>query len=208
MFEQSRQRMMSLLDDALLLTQIDVDGDKYRSAPLSLNVALDRALELTMAFADSRHVSLQPAPADLGQVWGQEDLLVRGFHAILETAVKFSEKGGTIRLAREVIPNSLRVIIESQGRTIPNSVIPKFFDIFSIGEAISPGGDLGLRAPVASRILSLFDSTVTVANREHSGIRLTVEFAFEVVKPDFCVWSPPEAARSAHGVTGMVHLAV
>ncbi len=130
MFEQSRQRMMSLLDDALLLTQIDVDGDKYRSAPLSLNVALDRALELTMAFADSRHVSLQPAPADLGQVWGQEDLLVRGFHAILETAVKFSEKGGTIRLAREVIPNSLRVIIESQGRTIPNSVIPKFFDIF------------------------------------------------------------------------------
>ena len=134
--------------------------------------------------------------------------MVRGFHAILETAVKFSEKGGTIRLAREVIPNSLRVIIESQGRTIPNSVIPKFFDIFSIGEAISPGGDLGLRAPVASRILSLFDSTVTVANREHSGIRLTVEFAFEVVKPDFCVWSPPEAARSAHGVTGMVHLAV
>jgi two-component system, sensor histidine kinase and response regulator len=208
MFEQSRQRMMSLLDDALLLTQIDVDGDKYRSAPLSLNVALDRAMERTMTFADSRHVSLQPAPADFGQVWGQEDLLVKGFHALLETAVKFSEKGGTIRLAREVIPNSLRVIIESQGRTIPNSAIAKFFDIFSIGEAISPGGDLGLRAPVASRILSLFGSTVTVANCKPSGIRLTVEFAFEVVKPDFCVWSPPEAARSAQGVTGIVHLAV
>ena len=184
MFEQSRQRMLSLLDDALLLTQIDVDAEKFRSAPVSLNVALDRAVERTIAFADMRHVTLQPVPLELGQVRGEEDLLVRAFHALLETAVKFSEEGGSIRLAREVVPNSLRVIIESRGRTIPKSAIAKFFDIFSICEAISPGGDLGLSAPVASRILALFGSTVTVANREPSGIRLTVEFErlpFEVV---------------------------
>jgi two-component system sensor histidine kinase/response regulator len=187
MFEQSRQRMLSLLDDALLLTRIDVDAEKFRSAPVSLNLALDRALERTIAFADIRHVTLQPAPAELGQVRGEESLLVRGFHALLETAVKFSEEGGTIRLAREVVPNSLRVIIESHGRTIPNSAIAKFFDIFSICEAISPGGDLGLSAPVASRILALFGSTVTVTNCEPSGIRLTVEFErlpFEVVTQD------------------------
>jgi two-component system, sensor histidine kinase and response regulator len=191
MFEQSRHRMMALLDDALLLTQIDVDGKNFRSAPLSVNAALDLALERTMGFADLRQVSLQPLPADLGQVWGQEDLLVRGFHALLETAVKFSEEGGTIQLTREILPASLRLIIESQGRIIPDSAIVKFFDIFSIGEAISPGGDLGLSGPVASRILSLFGSTVTVRNLEPSGIRLTVDFPFEVVTPDFCAWSPP-----------------
>jgi len=208
MFEQSRQRMLSLLDDALLLTKIDVDGDKFRSTPLSLNAALEQAMERTVAFADLRHVSLQPAPPDLGQVWGQEDLLVRGLHALLETAVKFSEKGESIRLSREVDRNSLRVIIESHGRTIPNSAIVKFFDIFSIGEAISPGGDLGLSAPVAFRILALFGSTVTIANREPSGIRLTVEFPFEVVTPDFCAWGPPVAVRSRHGVKELAHLAV
>jgi K+-sensing histidine kinase KdpD len=176
MFEQSRQRMISLLDDALLLTQIDVNGDKFKSVPLSLNVALDRAMERTTAFADLRHVTLQRAPADLGQVLGEEELLVKGFHALLETAVKFSARGGTVRLAREIVPDSLQLIIESRGRTIPEPAIPNFFDIFSICEAVSPGEDLGLSAPVASRILSLFGSTVTVANREPSGIRLTVEF--------------------------------
>jgi two-component system sensor histidine kinase/response regulator len=195
MFEQSRQRMMSLLDDALLLTQIDAGAERFRSLPLSVNVALDRAMERTVAFADLRRVSLEPAPADLGQVWGQEDLLVRSFHALLETAVKFSEEGETIRLAREVAPKSLRVIIESQGRIIPNFAIAKFFDTFSIGDAIAPGSDLGLSAPVASRILSLFGSTVTVRNREPSGIRLTVEFPFEVVTPDFCAWSPAARIR-------------
>ena len=208
MFEQSRQRMMSLLDDALLLTQMDVDGERFQSAPLSLNVALDRALERATTFAGLRRVSLEPAPAGLGQVWGQEDLLVRSLHALLETAVKFSAEGGTIRLTREVAPTSLSVVIESHGRTIPHSALATFFDIFSIGEAISPGGDLGLSAPVASRILSLFGSTVTVANREPPGIRLTVEFPFEVVTPNFCTWNPTEGSRTGQGVTGAVPLAV
>ncbi len=143
MFEQSRQRMMSLLDDALLLTQMDVDGEKFQSAPLSLNLALDRARERATAFAGSRRVSLQPAPADLGQVWGQEDLLVRSLHALLETAVKFSAEGGIVRLTREARPTSISVVIESDGRAIPDSALAKFFDIFSIGEAISPVGIWG-----------------------------------------------------------------
>jgi two-component system, sensor histidine kinase and response regulator len=208
MFERSRRRMMSLLDDALLLTQIHVDGAAISSAPLHLNVALDQARERTMALAGLRHVSLEPAPEDLGQVWGDEDLLVRGLHALLETAVKFSEEGGTIRLAREAAPDSLRLIIESLGTTIPTSAIAKFFDAFSIGEAISPGGDLGLSAPVAARILSLFGSSVTVANREPPGIRLTVQFPFEAVTPDSCAWSPSKdlarvGARPIHPVGGL-----
>ena len=36
MFEQSRRRILSMLDDALLLTQIDVNGERFRSAPCLL----------------------------------------------------------------------------------------------------------------------------------------------------------------------------
>ncbi|MBZ5593236.1 MAG: hypothetical protein LAP39_13425 [Acidobacteriia bacterium] len=176
MYEQSRQRIMSILDDALLLTKINLHSEKFKSTPSSLNVVLDRAMERAMPFAGSRQVALQRSPEHLGQVHGEKDLLVRAFHALIETAVKFSDEGGAVRIAGDVVPNSLRVSIESLGRTIPGPAIAKFFDTFSIGEAISPGGDLGLSAPVASRILSLFGGAVTVANREPSGIRLTVEF--------------------------------
>ena len=34
MFEESRRRILSILDDALLLTQIDVSGEQFRSAPV------------------------------------------------------------------------------------------------------------------------------------------------------------------------------
>jgi signal transduction histidine kinase len=173
LFENSRRRILSIVDDALLLTQIDVSGERFRSGPVSLNAVLNRAIAGAIAFAEPRHVALSPSPPGLGLVVGDEDLLARAFQALLETAVKFSERGGRVRLSRDEGPDSRGVIIETRGRTIPGPALGKFFELFSIGGAITPGGDLGLAAPVAHRILALFGASVRVANGE-SGIRLTV----------------------------------
>jgi len=169
LFQRSRRRILSILDDALLLTQIDVSGERFRSGPVSLSVVLSRAIGSVTEFAESRKVILAPAPADLDVVVGDEDLLVRAFHALIETAVKFSVEGETVRLSRGVVADSIMITIESHGRTIPGPDVAKFFDLFSIGEAITPSGDLGLSAPVAYRILGLFGASVSVANREPSG---------------------------------------
>jgi CheY-like chemotaxis protein len=176
LFERARQRILSLLDDALVLTQIDVEAMRFRSAPVSLTSALNRAIEKASEFAESRCVRIYPPSVDLGLIPGDEDLLVGALHALLETAVKFSEPGEAIRMAHEVVSDSLTLTIESYGKTIPSSLIAKFFDIFAISEAITPGGDLGLGPPMAFRLLSLFGATVTVANRNPPGIQLTVAF--------------------------------
>lgn len=182
-FERSRHRMLSILDDALLLTQIDVNQEHIGSAPVSLHTVLTRATERARAFAESRGVALAAPPATSELVLGNEELLIRAVHALLETAIKFSGEGACVRMSRphsrgiaphlqEVAPQT--VLIESSGRTIPDTALPKFFDLLSIGEAITPGGDLGLGPPMAYRILALFGASVGVANRDPSGIRLTV----------------------------------
>jgi two-component system sensor histidine kinase/response regulator len=174
MFEQSRRRILSILDDALLLTQIEVDGDKLKPAPVSLNTVLSRGMERTTACAESHRVALPRLSATQSLVVGDEDLLVRAFHALLETAVKFSTEGESLRLSHEVVLDSPRVIIEGRGRTIPGPALARFFDLFSISEAATSGGDLGLGPPVAQRILSLFGASVSVANQDTSGIRFTI----------------------------------
>jgi two-component system sensor histidine kinase/response regulator len=174
MFEESRRRIISILDDALLLTQIDVSREHFRSGPVSLNVALNRAIARTAEFAESRHVTLTPPSAGLDLVQGNEDLLVRALQSLLETAVKFSEEGETVWLSRDTLPDSLRVIIESHGRTIHSHLLAKFFDLFSISEESTHAGDLGMGPAVAYRILSLFGASISVANRDPSGIRLTI----------------------------------
>src|SRR5260370_320101 len=173
-FKLSRRRILSILDDALLLTRIDITREHFGSAPVSLSAALIRAIESTTEFAESRHVTFAMPSETLHLVVADQDLLVRAFRALLETAVKFSGECETVRLAHEVVTDSLRVIIESRGRTISTTALPKFFEIFSVGETLTPGGDLGLGPPMAYRILSLFGASVSVANRDSSGIRLTI----------------------------------
>jgi DNA-binding response OmpR family regulator len=174
MFAVSRQRLLSILDDAMLLTQIDVEREKFRAGPVKLSLALNRALGLAAELFQSRQVRVGPVSCGESIVVGEEALLVKALHALIETAGKFSEPNQSVRIACTEDSDPVIVTIDSQGKTIPTHQIPRFFDLFSISEASTPGGDLGLGPPVACRILALFGGAVAVANRDPSGIRLTV----------------------------------
>jgi signal transduction histidine kinase len=167
---------MTIIEDALLLTQIDVESQRFAPKPVSLASILSAAIQCTAEFGGSRQVTIEPAPAVTGSVLGMEDLLVKALHALLETAVKFSQAGGVVALACHYVPDAIQVRMESSGNKIPDAVLHRFFDIFSIGEAITQGGDLGLGPPLASRILALFGGSVTVENVEPCGMQLTASF--------------------------------
>src|SRR5580692_3828637 len=174
MFEVSRQRILSILDDAMLLTQIDVQREKFLAGAVKLSLVLTQAVGMATELARSRQVRLAPLSGGDAMVVGDEELLVKALTALIETAVKFSEHSQTVQIAWMADSDPMVVTIESHGKAIPIDQIPKFFDLFSIGEASTPGGDLGLGPPVACRILALFGGTVTVGNRDGCGIRLTI----------------------------------
>jgi DNA-binding response OmpR family regulator len=174
-YRHSRHRILSILDDALLLTEIDVSGERVGKRPILLWDVLTGAMDRTAGFAESRGVSIHAPTGDMGLVVGDAALLERAFQALLETSVKFSEQGETVRLRSEIAADGTRVIIEGRGRTIPPASIARFFQIFSVRETINPGDDLGLGPPVAQRILASHGASVRVANlKDPSGIRLTV----------------------------------
>lgn len=174
LFERSRRRILSLLEDALLLTQIDVSSERYTSAAVPLSEVLCLAIQSATELAEARRVTIVAPSPDLSYVIGNKALLVRAFGSLLETAVKFSEKGESSRITYEDSSSSRTIAIESVGRTVPDDALAKFFEPFSIGEAITPGGDLGLGPSLALRILLLFGGSVTVVNKVPAGVRLTI----------------------------------
>src|SRR5260370_5927831 len=127
LFEKSRDRILSILYDALLLTQIEVEGVPFSPERLSLSAILSAAVEGATRFARSRNVTVEPAPPETGLILGEEQLLVKALQTLIETAVKFSSAGETVRLACQPGQDSIRVTIESCGRTIPVQAIDKFF---------------------------------------------------------------------------------
>ncbi|HWW85442.1 MAG TPA: HAMP domain-containing sensor histidine kinase, partial [Vicinamibacterales bacterium] len=158
MFEQSRHRILAVVDDALLVTQIHVEGETFTPAAISLGMMWNRAVNEVGEFASARQVMLRRAPVGdggLGLVLGEPDLTVKALRALIETAVKFSTAGEAIGPICEATPDSVRLIIDTHGATLPPPLVKRFFDLLSIGESDTAGGDVGLGPAVASRILSL-----------------------------------------------------
>jgi signal transduction histidine kinase len=176
MFDRSRERILSLVDDALLLTQIAVDQKTFRLAEIALLPVVQRARERAAGFAGHRRVFLEQPQGAAVTVLGEEDLLVRAIHALIETAVKFCDPGAGVRIASEAGEKGPRLILDSHGRAIPETTVSRFFDVFSIGEAITPGGDLGLGPALACQILSLSGASATVANYGESTVRIQIDF--------------------------------
>jgi DNA-binding response OmpR family regulator len=174
MFDVSKTRILTLLDHALLLTQIQVEAERFACEPVLLADVLSAAMEEVAAFAASRQVTLKGAPENAGLVLGVYDLLATAFVALLKTAVRFSRTGGAVEIACDSTSGTVQVAIESCGRTLPVPVVARFFDLFAIDEAATSAGDLGLDPPTAHRILALFGGAVTIENQQPPGIRIAV----------------------------------
>jgi two-component system sensor histidine kinase/response regulator len=170
MFEISRKRILSMLDDALLLTQIDVAGERFAPLPVSLRSVLDRALGMSAGAACEAGVALNAATQHDCAVLGDERLLATALHEMIEAGLQFASPGSTIQVKQE---ETARVSIDIAGRTIPERLIEKFFDVFAMHEASIAGVVLGLGPALAYRILSLFGGGASVENRGAAGIRLT-----------------------------------
>lgn len=174
MFEQSRLRIITLLEDALLLTEIELTGNTAAIGSCPLTMVLQSALERAAALAASRNIPLPPNPPRTTLVLGRSNLLVRAFQSLLETAIKFSASGEPVRLTSSSTADAVQLVIETTGLAIPSHLLPRFFEVLGISDSITPGGDLGLAPAVAERIVSLFGGSVGVENLQPSGIRLSV----------------------------------
>lgn len=176
MFDQSRWRILSILEDALLLTQIDVNGLNLQPAPISIHAAICHAIAAAAEFAKGAEVDIQPPAPNFEMLFAAECLLVRAFQALLETAIKFCSRGASVRVSCAATPESIHLDIHSHGQTIPPVALENFFDPFAIGEASTPGGPLGLGPSVARRILSLYSASVDVANLDPPGVAFSISF--------------------------------
>ncbi|MCP4702609.1 MAG: ATP-binding protein [Gammaproteobacteria bacterium] len=103
------------------------------------------------------------------------DLLVKALTALFKTAVRLSEDGGVVDINCALTGDDAAIGIHTAGPAIPEELVPRFFEVYSVVNPITSQGDLGLEPPVAERIISLFGGTVRVENRKPSGVSFTVK---------------------------------
>jgi DNA-binding response OmpR family regulator len=179
MYEDSRHRLMGLLDDALLLGEIELNGRDE----VSQSVSLDEVLNEMQPAADEvgRPWNMQWARPDgrLGQVMGEPVILQKALLCLWETCLKCHPVGHShspalaVTVAAQPQPGRVELVFTTRHHTLSRADQECFFEVLAVSKPM-PGGDPGLAPALAARIASLFGGRIAVRNLEPAGIELKI----------------------------------
>ncbi|MEI8291879.1 MAG: hybrid sensor histidine kinase/response regulator [Verrucomicrobiota bacterium] len=173
MFEESRNRILMFVDDALILSNIKLNEGKFAENSSQLSDVLHTVCDALTDEASAGGISIIPPQANLGAVLGDWFFLERALTRLLLIAMKFTQRGGVVKIDALPVPHEVRLEILVRGCGIPENAIPQFFEPLAGGKKLNSGGDLGLSPAVAAQIINLLGGKAEISNLSPDGIKLT-----------------------------------
>ena len=156
--ERQIQRMVRLVDDLLDVSRITRGKIQLRREYVDLRGALERAIEGTRPFIESRRHRLEVVlPAESVPVHADSVRMEQVFANLLNNAAKYTEPGGTIHVEGRVESGNAVVEVRDTGMGIPRETLPHIFDLFTQSERAldRAEGGLGIGLTLVRRLVEL-----------------------------------------------------
>jgi len=161
--ERQVNQLVRLVDDLLDASRISQGKLELRRGALELSRIVTEAVEENRPLAENkRHTVTVKVPKDPVYIDGDAVRLTQVFINLLNNAVKYTPSGGHISLAMDVTPEEAVVRIRDDGSGIPDSELPRIFDMFYQGESCSPDiqDGLGLGLALVRRLVEMHGGAV------------------------------------------------
>jgi signal transduction histidine kinase/DNA-binding NarL/FixJ family response regulator len=174
------RNLAQLVDDLLDVAQIRKGRMTIAKEAIYARQIVANALEMVTPMLEERrhHLEVDIQPASLVIV-GDERRLVQAVTNLLTNAVKYTEPGGSIRVAVANEGAQVAVRVSDTGRGIPPALLPRVFDLFVQGERTPDrrDGGLGLGLPIVRSIVERHGGTTSVFS---AGIGAGSEFVIQL----------------------------
>jgi K+-sensing histidine kinase KdpD len=140
------QRMIEMITTILDVNQIEAAAMKLALAPCDL-VATTRGVITEMrALATDRHVVLEPATPSV-RVIADARLVGRVVQNLLANALRFTPRGGTVRIAVDARASGVRFAMCDEGKGVPEVARTRIFEKFGALDPEARGHSTGLGLP-------------------------------------------------------------
>lgn len=176
--EESNNRMIHLVDDMLTITRIENGKMNYHFYALSLNEILSTMIADFMPKAQEKGVTLshRAEPDIATDVLVDPEKIRFVFENLLENAIRYTPKGGTIVVALTRSGEMLSVTVKDSGIGISESeqknIFTKFFRAANAVKVVTDGTGLGLF--VAKAITLQHGGTIAFESTLGKGSTFTV----------------------------------
>jgi K+-sensing histidine kinase KdpD len=169
-YELSRLRIEKLIDDALTLAQIDISTLQADLKPALLPHLLQRAVTVVSRQVPDISILARYDAVEGVSILGDSQLLNRAFIDLLNTIASCAKEGETLTLDARVHDGMATLELATNGAPLSAEALETFFDIGGQRMLLKQGGDFGLGAALASRIIRLFEGRVSIRNGPERGI--------------------------------------
>jgi signal transduction histidine kinase/FixJ family two-component response regulator len=187
------RNLAQLVDDMLDVAQIRKGKMTIAKESLYARQVVAKALEFVTPMLEERRHRLEVAiePPSLVIV-GDERRLVQAVTNLLTNAVKYTDPGGSIRVAVGDDGAEIALRVADTGRGMPPSFLPRAFDLFVQGDrtADRSEGGLGLGLPIVRSIVERHGGSVSAAS---AGVGRGSEFVIRL--PSAGAQTPLPAVR-------------
>ncbi|HNB24276.1 MAG TPA: HAMP domain-containing sensor histidine kinase [Candidatus Melainabacteria bacterium] len=175
---RNTDRMSNLVSDMLTLAKMEVAQSEPKLVKLNLKDILSRQYDdFTPRFqAGEKELALQLSEAPA--IMGDAESLNHLFSNLIENALKYSEKGASVKVNLKSRDGKACVVVEDTGLGIPKDSIPRLFDRFYRVDkkAARAKGGTGLGLSIVKTIADMHHAAIEVASTEGKGTSFTVTF--------------------------------
>jgi len=176
-------RLARLVDELFELARFDAGEIQPKMEVFALDDLVQDLVQKFRLRSEERGIQIRMScPRELPPVRGDLGLIERVLDNLLENALRYTPRGGRIRVHLQEKGSQVEVRVADTGQGIPASEIPRIFDRFyRVEKSRSDGsGGAGLGLAIAKRILDLHSSPVRV----HSRVGVGTWFAFSLAVSD------------------------
>ncbi|MBC7600943.1 MAG: PAS domain S-box protein, partial [Polaromonas sp.] len=163
MMERQVGQMVHLIDDLLDLSRISRGKIELRKERIELASAVEQAIEAIRPSIDmAEHELFLKMPSKPIYVDADLTRLTQVFSNLLNNAVKFTERGGRLRLAVQLMGAEVVVSVTDNGIGIPAHMLQHVFEMFTQvnGNPARSQGGLGIGLSIVQRLVQMHGGSV------------------------------------------------
>jgi cell cycle sensor histidine kinase DivJ len=174
---ESGDHLLNLVSDLLDIAKIEAGKFVLSFQPVELLEAMDYCARLVRRRANEKGVTLAiDAPVSPVTFFADQ----RGFRQILinliSNAIKFTRKGGSVKVTASVVGNQLRVMVSDSGIGMSESLLARIGQPFeqASNDPTCAREGTGLGLSLVRAIVAQHGGTLEIQSREHVGTTVTL----------------------------------
>jgi len=193
------ERMRRLVEDLLYLSQIESGQVRMEHEPVNVRALLYNCLERIVRRAQEAGLELKLLAGDaLPPVIGDERRLEQVVTNLLDNALRYTPRGGQIRLQARFQQGKIEVSVQNTGSYIPPEDLKRVFERFYRVDRARSGRNGGLGLSIVAEIVAAHGGQVQALSSVDEGTEF--RFTLPVAAPIGALFAPPTLPLPARAV--------